>query len=112
MHTFDSDFSTTNRIVNSFKGIGEDRSKPIVKYESSVSGGSDYDEDDYIDLINFDVPLFDDKNGHLDGGKKNSHHKGNTDKLKIMIHRVKKLTIKTIPKQSTKVERIKRTRRL
>ena len=53
--------STTNRIVNSFKGIGEDRSKPIVKYESSVSGGSDYDEDDYIDLINFDVPLFDDK---------------------------------------------------
>ena len=29
-----------------------------------------------------------------------------------MIHRVKKLTIKTIPKQSTKVERIKRTRRL
>lgn len=82
LHTFDSDFSTTNRIVNSFKGIGEDRSKPIVKYESSVSGGSDYDEDDYIDLINFDVPLFDDKNGHLDGGKKNSHHKGNTDKLK------------------------------
>ena len=61
LHTFDSDFSTTNRIVNSFKGIGEDRSKPIVKYESSVSGGSDYDEDDYIDLINFDVPLFDDK---------------------------------------------------
>ena len=45
--------------------VSEDRSKPIVKYESSVSGGSDYDEDDYIDLINFDVPLFDDKMGIL-----------------------------------------------
>ena len=82
LHTFDSDFSTTNRIVNSFKGIGEDRSKPIVKYESSASGGSDYDEDDYIDLINFDVPLFDDKNGSIGNGTKSSHHKGDSDKLK------------------------------
>lgn len=33
----DSEYSTSKRIVNSFKGIGEDRSKPIVQYESSAS---------------------------------------------------------------------------
>ncbi|KAG5417739.1 IFH1 [Candida metapsilosis] len=68
----DSEYSTSKRIVNSFKGIGEDRSKPIVQYESSAPSDSDYDEDDYVDFIDFDVPFFDEgddgrraKNGTL-----------------------------------------------
>ncbi|KAG7664373.1 IFH1 [[Candida] subhashii] len=60
--TFDSD-SSNRRLINSFKGIGEDRSKPIIQYESSVDADEDEDEDqedeDEDDFIDFDVPLFD-----------------------------------------------------
>lgn len=66
----DSEYSTSKRIVNAFKGIGEDRSKPIVQYESSASLESDYDEDDYVDFIDFDVPFFDEN--EIDGGRKSA----------------------------------------
>ncbi|CAI5759862.1 unnamed protein product [Candida verbasci] len=55
----DSDFSTSKKINHSFRGIGEDKSKPIKTYEDNNYSNSDYDEDDYINLNDFDIPLFD-----------------------------------------------------
>ncbi|EDK45961.1 hypothetical protein LELG_04140 [Lodderomyces elongisporus NRRL YB-4239] len=61
----DGEYSTSKRVVNAFKGIGEDKNKPIVRYESSGSDHSDFDEDDYVDFVDFDVPLFDEETNHL-----------------------------------------------